>query len=133
MEITHEVLDIQQYEANQWRPATVIDRKPAERWLVRDLPIGVNDKPTKEWGWVLEGQHVRIPLFPYISNSSNPSVAIAFACELAFRIVSMLSENVKIKRVHVVVGDPVQEVTDIPDAPGPLLRFWIGFGFAIRE
>jgi len=133
MEITHQILDVAQYEANQWRPATVIDRKPAERWLVRDLPLGINDKPTKEWGWVLEGPHVQIPLFPYLSNGNSPAVAIAFACELAFRALSMINTSVDVRRVHIVVGDPVQEVSDIPDTQVPLLRFWLGFGFSVRE
>lgn len=133
MEITHQILDIEQYEAGQIRPATLIERKPAERWLIRDLPVGITDKPTKEWGWVMEGSHIRIPLFPYISNGNHPSVAIAFACELAFRVMSMVGKKVEIRRVHIAIGDPVQEVTDIPDSPTPVLRFWLGFGFSIKE
>jgi hypothetical protein len=132
LEITHQILDIAQYEANHWQPATVLDRKPAEKWLVRDLPVGITDKPTKEWGWVLDGPHVRIPLYPYLSNGSSPAVAIAFACELAFRIISMIGKSVDVKQVHIAIGDPVQEV-EIPSAETPVLRFWLGFGFVIRE
>jgi hypothetical protein len=132
VEITHQILNITEYEAKQLRPATVVDRKPAERWLVRELPIGIADKPTKEWGWVLEGQHVRIPLFPYLVNGTLPSVALAYACELAVKVSLSINSQVDIRRVHVVVGDPVQEITDIPDSP-PVLRFWLGFGFSIKE
>lgn len=133
MEITHQILDILAYEEQQFQPATVIDRKPAERWLIRDLPIGVVDKPTTEWGWVLEGQHVRIPLYPYIVNGNNPAVAIAYAAQLAFQTVLAINKKVDIRRVHIVVGDPVQEVDNIPDSPTPVLRFWLGFGFVIKE
>ena len=131
MEITHQVLDIAKYEERQFRPATIIDRKPAERWLVRDRPIGVNEKPTIDWGWVMRGEHVRIPLFPYLANGNNPAVALAYAAQLAFQAMSAISSKVEVQRVHIVVGDPVQE-TDIPDGP-PVLRFWMGFGFSIKD
>ena len=130
MDITHQVLDIEAYEARQQLPTLILERGAAEHWLVRNKPVGVVEKPSTDWSMTDSGGFVRIPLFPYIANGSHPSTAVAYAMEVALQCLTMVGSD-RVKRIHLVIGDPVQQVT-LPGETTPVLRFWVGFAFSVR-
>jgi hypothetical protein len=133
MEITHDIIDIEKYEAQGYLPAALIPRGKAEKWLVRAVPVGVAPTtPTKDWSLTAEGEHIRIPAFPYFSHSNDPAVALAFSAELAVQALMQVQGNFDVRRIHMVYGSPVQEV-DNPALAAAVLRFWVGFGYLIKE
>lgn len=136
MDITSEILDIEQYEAKKHLPATLVERThSSEYWLIRDMPLGSVSDPSKEWGWCNTGEVVRIPLFPYLSHSSSAAVALAYAFQLGVEARDMIDHNYEIVRIHIVAGEPVQEIAGlIKEQPGTsVLRFWLGFGCLLKE
>jgi hypothetical protein len=129
MEITTDVLDIVEYEKRKLRPATLIPRK-GRVWLTRDLPIGVAGSSSTEWGLVKEGDVVRIPLFPYITRGTDPSIAIGCAFELGFKARDYVTPGFEVHSLHIALGHPVTEITQQDQE---LLRFWLGFGYVLKE
>lgn len=128
MKITTEVLDIEAYEARKFQPATLIARD-GKVWLTRELPLLVERED--EWGWCRDGDMVRIPLFPYLSGGLDPAIALGFAFELGFRARDFVDPHYYVERLHISLGHPVTE-HKLPDG-NDALRFWLGFGFVLKE
>lgn len=132
MLITVEELDIDKYERDKQLPATIVRRQEGEFWAVRDRPLETDLFP--RYLWTREEDHVRIPLYPYLSRGQTPAVAMGMAAKLGALVVEELYDwlgriyvpRVVIARMHVVLGHPVQD-------DGTNLRFWCGFGFVIKE
>ena len=128
MKITTEVLDIETYEARRFKPATMLPRE-GQVWVTREVPLFVEQKG--EWGWCKEGDMVRIPLFPYISRSDEPIVAIGHAFELGFTARDFVDPRYDVVRLHIPLGYPVID-HKLPDGTATL-RFWLGIGFVLKE
>lgn len=135
MEVTNHILDIEEYEKQKHRPATIVGRTSPELWLVRERPFGVKEEPTVLWGTCQSGEHVRIPLFPYLVNGNRPATALALASDLSLRAIHtiMAGHDVDVLRVHTAYGEPVQEVDGMAEGGGSVLRFWFGIAFVIRK
>lgn len=135
MKLTFDILDVEHYEARKYKPATLVQRQGGESWLVRDRPIGVEGTPQELWGWCTQGDKVRVPMYPYITGSSDASTAIGLAFEMGFRARDLVPDNLEIQRLHIVVGSPVQTVTGLDGMreDQAVLRFWIGFAYVVRE
>jgi len=128
MQVTTEVLDIEAYEKRKLLPATLVKRS-GKVWITREVPVFVEQDD--EWGWCKDGDVVRIPLFPYLSRGNDSSVALGFAFELGFKARDFVDPCYDVERVHVAIGHPVCEhkTQDGID----VLRFWLGFGFILKE
>jgi hypothetical protein len=132
MIFTVEELAIEQYELDKIRPATIIDRNEGEIWLVREQPFETELSP--RYLMTVEHAHVRIPLFPYLTRGTTPSVAMGMAMKLGILAVNELYDSigrhivpqVDIVRTHIVLGQPVQDLSSS-------LRFWCGVGFLITR
>jgi len=128
MEMTSERLDMsaQPYEELRVQPAAILKREPAEHWLSRQQPIGLQDQV--KWMVAAEGDHVRIPLYPYFTHGVEPAVAMLYTFMLGFAALADVG-NMKVKRVHVVFGEPVQEHMG-PE--GSRFRFWLGYAVKVE-
>lgn len=122
MDVSCDMLDIEQFEAQKIIPAVIVNRKSGENWLVLDLPLNVDAPASEKWGTAASGDAVRVPLFPYLAGSLEPAHAMAFAFELGFRASQMAGHAAR--HLHIAVGKPIQET-------GEHLRFWIGFALII--
>lgn len=131
MEVTFDVLDITRYEQEKILPATLIAREPGALWITREAPID-SGKPNALYQ-TNNGDKVRIPLYPYINSNNEPALALAFVSSLAIKALNEIPDNYRAIKVHIAVGNPVQEVDNLPNTTGAVLRFWIGFGFQIKE
>lgn len=95
--------------------------EPGTVWHARVLPMithGLDDN--RAWSHVAQGTHVRIPLFPY-RLSGKLSEAMMGVIELT---QSMAEACPGAKRTHIIVGDPVQ---DLSNEGKDNYRVWIGF------
>lgn len=124
MQVTHEnvpILDM----LNEGRPtAVVVPRDTSERWLVRELPVGVDQHGNKTpWSWTVTGDFIRIPLFPYQGSDQPPSL-MAFAFKLGFEAARQ-AVDVQVERLHLVVGAPLEALVANGAITG--YRWWLGF------
>ena len=128
MKITTHVLDIEAYEAHKCQSAAMVPRG-SKVWITREKPLLVDAED--EWGWCREGDMVRIPLFPYMSRGSDPAIAIGFAFELGYQARDIVDPNYDVESLLISLGHPVCDckLSDGHEA----LRFWLGFGFVLKE
>lgn len=125
MEVTHSRLDLPAYQRGMSPPHGVVNRAPAEIWMVSHDPISM-DRPIN-WCVHQKDSQVLIPLVPYLTSDS-PDLAFAFALSLGMRV----SFDVKrpIRRLHIFTGFPANEVSD--EGSGRIFwQFQIGFGIVL--
>jgi hypothetical protein len=127
---TNHLLDINQYELDKVRPADIIERQDKEIWVVREQPIDTDLSP--RYSYVLEGNFLRIPLFPYMAQE-EPALAVALGGKVFFLALAEWqawrpehAQRLYVVRVHCVMGRPVQQVPDH-------LRFWCGLAMQLKE
>jgi hypothetical protein len=131
MFFTNDNIDIEQYELDKIRPASLVRRGERELWIVREQPVETELSP--RYLWVLEGTHVKVPLFPHLVSGVEPAIAMAASSKFGVIVISDLYEwlgppatRIEIVRTHITVGHPVQDMSNG-------FRFWVGFAFQVRE
>ena len=106
------------------KPTDVIPRgAPGTTWLVPFSPVWT-DKPA-DWRFYQHGDQIVIPLFPYLVPN-NPTDALGFAFQLGVIAIQQLG-NKPVKRLHLSLGDPVNQIFD-PNTQQTVLSFQLGLG-----
>ncbi len=77
-----------------------------------------------KWIMIRQGDHVHIPLVPYIM-SNEPENGLAFMLSQGIRAGASLPEG--IRRVHLSIGVPTEPLE------GSLLRYHIGFAVLLAK
>lgn len=80
------------------------------------------------WEFYKQNEHVRIPLFPYIT-STQPELAMAYIFSLAFKVAGQLDKPVR--KLHIAIGMPLVVVPRPPH--GDCLQYWLGFGLILEK
>lgn len=97
-------------------------------WFVRRRPLvlmgdGANVVTSGDWKLVADGNAVVVPLLAYHVPTDRPCDIIAMVAAAVSRVVA---NNKPFLRVHVSVGDPVEEL----DEGG--FRVWVGVACRVR-
>lgn len=96
-------------------------------WLIVDAPIVVGQPISTASAH--HDQYVRVPLFEYRLSSQAD---VAFADVLALGLTCAEQFARKVKKTHIVVGNPVDLLygDDITTATG--LRYWFGLALVVE-
>jgi len=112
-------------------PQDVVARQPGEIWMVPYTAI----EPGKRANWAVcqSEEFVRIPLQPYLA-SMEPDLAMAYMVQLGVMALSKLESRGNVVRLHLAVGNPVDQddAAELPNGRGPALRFFLGIGLVVR-
>ena len=91
-------------------------------WRIRAEPLRLPE-PDGPLAWSLsrEGELLRIPLLPYLTDSSNVSLLLG-GMDMIQRYTEATPAAM---RTHIILGDQVQAV-------GDKYRFWLGFAAQLQ-
>jgi hypothetical protein len=124
MEITTSFINASAFDGTDAPAHEIITRDPGQQWLVAAEPITL-DKPIR-WSTVKREDHVYIPLVPYLT-SPDPPTALAFMLQLGMLVSFDVGRP--IKRLHLAIGSPVNEV--VQPGMGNVWQFQVGFGIIV--
>lgn len=123
MELTHTRVDVERTlaacRAQQLSPYVMIPRQSGEDWLIIESPITLIGQLA--WTFARTEDQIAIPLIGY-QLSESPALAMAHVFALG------ASLGMAIKRLHLVVGEQVEE---IPAAERVSPRFGIRYHLGV--
>ena len=131
MELTFARLDVAVIEARHQQKnfGDVITRdKPADVWYVPFQPLNFKDDP--DWRIYRKESNIFVPAFPYLVPN-RPTDALGFAFQLGVRAIHDLGGK-PVRRLHLIVGDPVHQIQDPNNPGGVQWRFYMGFGVVLQ-
>lgn len=108
------------------RPEQVIARGTNEVWLVPDGPVRLGQPVS--WSRTRQGDHVRIPLIPYLLHREG-DLTLAFMAAYAFNCAFEL--NHQVSRLHLVTGVPLETLPDDPTSEFGY-KLHLGIGILLR-
>jgi hypothetical protein len=123
---TVEFLTIERFIATETIPEKALRRKGTDVWRVRKEPVTFSDEDEDPRVWALnrDSELIRIPLIPYRTSSQDFSELVVAAMDVMARCLVQVPNP---KRIHIVVGKPVEDRR--PEAEA--FCFWVGLAFQI--
>jgi len=125
MELTNSYIRVEAFDGSNAPAHEIIKREPGHKWLVAAEPI-THEKPIV-WSPVVKEGHVYIPLVPYLMPA-DPATALAFMLQLGMRV--SLDVGKPISRLHLAIGEPVNEITQA--GADSLWQFQVGIGIIVK-
>lgn len=133
MNVTTQVLNVTEYEARHYLPATLVPRSGSDLWLVRDEPPGAS-KTGVPWSYACEGKQVRIPLLSYLSKNLDPAFAVGMAFQVGCTILAEAAPIIdgrEVQRLHIIVGHPLIDLS--PNGGSQSFKMWLGVGILLGD
>jgi hypothetical protein len=111
-------------------PALIVAKQPgiSERWHIIDAPIVAGEKPQIAVSYA--DQYLRLPVFAY-NLRPEADLALAYMVQLGLSCASAAAA--RIKKLHVVTGNPVDLLYDEDINKSVGLRYWFGFAYVLSE
>lgn len=128
MEVTTDTIDMDKCRAEgNEAPRHILRRNPNEEWFVMEVPGDAKRVP--EFGHVVSGEYLSIPLFPYCLPD-RPDMALATMLIMNLSMLGVITNPVA--HAHVVTGLPIEEL-DPEESPPFTSRFWMGFAIKLSR
>ena len=136
MEVTHQLIDIAAYQRQMPNPRPgvledmphdIVEKAPGDLWIVAHQPV----TPERQVAWFHhgKGQHVLVPLFPYVL-APTPEMALGYMLQMGITAANQLGGR-KVKRLHLSLGRPVNQFMGDPQL-GDGWQFWAGIGLVLQ-
>lgn len=119
MKLTHQFVDLKDFDGDKAGPRILVKRKANEVWYVPENPV--NFDHATAYRQTRFGESVLVPL---MRTTVPRSLEGKMAFMAAIGSLAMVPAQFTPVRMHVVVGTPVREV-------GPDDELWIGFAFQV--
>lgn len=107
-----------------------------EIWKVPVVPISLKQDAKIEWLTVSSGESLRIPLFPYVTTSTNPEVVVASVGMITMYTATAAGKLGQIPiEAHMSVGMPLEQIDHYEFSNGTsrtCFKMWIGMAFRLK-
>lgn len=139
MKLTFNYIDLNKAREFDMAPEDIIPRDDGRAWLMLDSPIildGPQD-PNKIWRYNYNGKFIRVALLPYCSIGLDPENALSHSLAIGFKAatqISSLNRNYSIERLHLSIGNPIEELEKYLDIGGKKVdcfRYWLGISVKV--